>query len=163
MNVDLILSTFNQHRADYILIGGMNFFLNHQPVFTLDVDLWASDTAPNLTAIHRALRELDVEVSFDSKGADWRLVQSFDSAAWLSRRAVHCLTSPHGSIDVFFQVKGLEAGYGALRPECEYKSTPSGVSYRSLSDALMIRCQLALEPRLRKLDRLRTLGYIGDS
>jgi hypothetical protein len=25
MNVDLILSTFNRHQAEYILIGGMNF------------------------------------------------------------------------------------------------------------------------------------------
>jgi hypothetical protein len=27
MNVDLILSTFNRHAADYLLIGGMNFFM----------------------------------------------------------------------------------------------------------------------------------------
>ena len=44
MNVDLILSTFNRHQADCILIAGMNFFIIHEPVTTFPVDLWIADT-----------------------------------------------------------------------------------------------------------------------
>lgn len=38
MNVDHILATFNAHRVDYILIGGVNFLLRHEPVTTYDIE-----------------------------------------------------------------------------------------------------------------------------
>jgi hypothetical protein len=159
VNVDLILSTFNQHHADYILIGGMNFFLNHEPVTTFDVDLWIADTRENHQVVHVALSELHAEVSFSPKGDDWRQVCAFDSAAWLQRSAVFCLFSPNGSIDIFRSVPGLEAGFATSRDLCPVRQTPTGVPYRSLNDELMIRCQLALPEADQKKDRLRSLGY----
>jgi hypothetical protein len=48
MTVDQILETFNRRQAGYLLIGGMNFLLRHQPVLTFDVDLWVADTPENL-------------------------------------------------------------------------------------------------------------------
>src|SRR5678815_4764255 len=101
MNVDLILSTFNEAHADYILIGGMNFFLNHQPVLTWDIDLWISSREENIEAVHTALARLQAEVSFDRKGDDWQPLKAMASGAWLKRSAVHCLNSPHGPIDIF--------------------------------------------------------------
>jgi hypothetical protein len=79
---------------------------------------------------------------------------------WLRRAAVFCLNSPHGAIDVFLAVRGLDAGFAALKEKCPLRKTPSGVSFRSLSDDLMIACQLALSESERKQDRLRALGYI---
>ncbi len=159
MNVDLILSTLNSHHADYILIGGMNFFLNHQPVTTFDVDLWIEDAPLNQQAVHGALAELGTEVSFSNRGDDWVPVSQLTSSDWLQRQGVFCLWSPHGAIDIFRAVAGLEAGYTALRSECPLRQTPAGVSYRSLSDDLMVRCQLALPEPERHVDRLRALGY----
>jgi len=159
MNVDLILSTFNEHGVDYILIGGMNFFIVHQPVTTFDVDFWIADAELNHQAVHRALSALDTEVSFSPKGDDWRPVVTLPSPTWLTRMGVFCLTSPHGAIDVFRFVPGLENGYEALKQSCPVRETNSGIKFRSLSDELMIRCQLALPEPQRKLDRLRYLGY----
>lgn len=161
MNVDLILSTLNRHGADYVLIGGMNFFLVHQPVVTFDVDLWIADQPRNRQAVHTALVALQAEVSFSPTDDDWRPLQAEESPEWLTRQPLHCLFTPHGPVDIFRQVAGLEAGYEALRDQCPLRQTPSGVAFRSLSDALMIQCQLALPEGLRKLDRLRALGYTG--
>lgn len=159
MNVDLILSTFNEQGTDYVLIGGMNFFLVHEPVSTFDVDLWVADEEANLRAVHLALSKLSAEVSFDPKGESWRLISQLPDWTWLRRAPLFCLNSPHGAIDVFRHVRGLEAGYDALRSSCPPRQTPSGVPFRSLSDALMIECQLALGESERKRDRLRALGY----
>lgn len=159
MNVDLILSTLNRHGADYVLIGGMNFFLVHQPVVTFDVDIWIADLPANHQAVHAALVELQAEVSFSPHGEDWRPLRVEEPPDWLIRRPLHCLYTPHGPVDVFREVAGLEAGYAVLREQCPLRQTPTGVPFRSLSDALMIQCQLALPEGLRKLDRLRALGY----
>jgi hypothetical protein len=159
MNVDLVLATFNSQSADYILIGGMNFFIIHQPVTTFDIDLWVADTDANLEAVHAALVKLEAEVSFSPKGDDWRLVSGLGSGGWLRRAAVFCLNSPHAPIDVFRAVPGLEEGFAALQPRCPMRQTPSGVPFRSLSDELMIQCQLGLPESERKNDRLRALGY----
>ena len=56
MDVHLILQTFNAHRVDYLLIGGMNFLLFHEPVLTFDVDLWIDDVPENLRARNSAGR-----------------------------------------------------------------------------------------------------------
>ena len=47
MNVDEILRVFNECGVEYLLIGGMNFLLRHQPVLTYDIDLWIRDTPMN--------------------------------------------------------------------------------------------------------------------
>jgi hypothetical protein len=159
MNVDLILSVFNKHHAECVLIGGMNFFIVHQPVTTFDVDLWVEDTEANHLSVHAALSELEAEVSFSRKGDDWQLVSGLDTPDWLRRAPVFCLNSPHGAIDIFRYVRGLEEGYAVLRPLCPLRATPTGVPFRSLSDELMIRCQLALPETERKHDRLQALGY----
>jgi hypothetical protein len=160
MNVDSILSTFNECGADYILIGGMNFFLVHQPVVTMDVDLWIADNDGNYRAVHRALVSLGAEISFDAKGDAWRQLQADESPLWLRRQAVFCLFTPHGPLDIFRHVPGLEDGFEALRDQCPIRHTPSAIPFRSLSDELMIRCQLALPEPIRKIDRMRALGHI---
>ena len=43
VNVDAILTSLNDRRVEYLLIGGMNLLLRHRPVLTLDVDVWIHD------------------------------------------------------------------------------------------------------------------------
>lgn len=159
MNVDLILSTFRRHEADFVLIGGMNFFLVHSPVTTFDVDLWVKDDGETHRRVHHALAELAAEVSFSPKGDDWQLVGDLADESWLRRSAVFGLNSPPGAVNVSRSVTGLDEGYAVLAPTCPLRRTPTGIEFRSLSDELMIKCQLALPKAVRKLDRLRALGF----
>ena len=159
MDVDRILRTFHNAGVEYVLICGMNFFLVHKPVATFDVDLWIADEVNNRAKVHDALTELKAEVSFSTKGDDLALVEDLPSSAWLERAAVFCLNSPHGAIDIFRSVRGLEPDYQTLRGRFVRRATPSGVPFQSLPDDLMIAYQLALPEPERKRDRLRALGH----
>jgi hypothetical protein len=105
MNVDHILETMNRNGVACLLIGGMNFLLRHQPVTTYDVALWIEDADDNVLRCERALNELAAEWGADDR--DWKLV-SKRPAGWLKIQPVFCLTSPHGAIDIFRVVQGLD-------------------------------------------------------
>jgi len=72
MNVDHILRTFADCGVEYLLIGGMNFLLRHEPVLTYDIDFWIHDTAENLDRCAVALQQLDA--AWGPTEADWRPV-----------------------------------------------------------------------------------------
>ena len=57
MNVDRVLGDLNQQDVDYLLIGGMNFLLRHEPVLTYDIDLWIDADHENVLRANRALEE----------------------------------------------------------------------------------------------------------
>ena len=153
MNVDRILETMNTHGVSAILIGGMNFLLRHRPILTYDVDLWVEDTEANLRRCEQALGALDAE--WGSTDADWGPVGQRDPG-WLSRQVLFCLSSPHGAIDIFRQVKGLPS-WKASFESTVCGTTAAGTPYRGLSDADMVRSQLALEEGERKEDRIAVL------
>src|SRR5438045_1171961 len=97
MNIDEILSVFGKHSVDYLLIGGVNFLLNHAPELTFDLDLWVSDDDENLQKANMALKDLRAE--WGPTEHDWKPVPVEHS--WLRRQTVFCLTSPYGAIDIF--------------------------------------------------------------
>jgi len=70
MNVDHILDTMNAEGVEYLLIGGMNFLLRHQPVLTDDVDLWICDTDANRARSERALIRL--AAAWGTTLKDWK-------------------------------------------------------------------------------------------
>lgn len=153
MNVDTILGTLNRNGVDYLLIGGMNFLLRHQPVLTFDVDVWIEDTAANRSCCQQAL--IDLQASWGPTESDWGPVAQF-TGDWLERRGVYCLITAAGPLDVFRAVTGLPA-WSVCASRALAAQTPAGVAYRGLSDADMLACQLALDESVRKLDRIRTL------
>src|SRR5687768_11021939 len=125
MNVDEILRALNDEQADYLLIGGMNFLLRHSPELTFDVDVWVSDDATNLERVNRALQRLDAawgptEKEWAPIPKDWR---------WLTRQVCFCLTTNHGALDVFREVRGLEGRYSECRAAGIASSTATGVPY----------------------------------
>jgi hypothetical protein len=156
MDVDHILTTMNDCQVDYLLIGGMNFLLRHEPVLTFDVDLWIHDQAANRRRCEHALVMLDAE--WGESDADWGSVAEREPA-WLDRQPVFCLTSPSGAIDVFLSVHGLP-DWVSSRARASRDTTASGTAYFGLSDADMLQCQLALEPPFRKLHRIATLERV---
>lgn len=42
-----MLTAFNAAGVEYMLIGGMNYLLRHDPVLTFDVDVWINDAEGN--------------------------------------------------------------------------------------------------------------------
>ena len=156
MNVDHILSVMNRHGVQYLLIGGMNFLLRHKPVMTYDVDFWIDDSATNRRACELALAELDSE--WGPTEEQWGVVSKL-SPGWLDRQTVYCLTSPHGAIDIFRHVRGLEEWSASFKNALSGQ-TAEGTVYHGLSDADMLACQLCLDPESQKVDRIRELQKV---
>jgi hypothetical protein len=90
MQVDLIVRTMVQHEVEFLLIGGMNFMLRHEPVLTFDIDFWINDTQQNRSACEKALGELDAE--WGPTESEWGPVAG--RVGWLTLQGVYCLTSP---------------------------------------------------------------------
>jgi hypothetical protein len=153
MNVDHILGTFNSFQAAYLLVGGMNFLLRHAPVLTYDVDLWIEDSVANRSRCELALAALDAE--WGRTDADWGPVKSMP-AGWLASQGVFSLYTPHGPVDVFRSLDGPGDWQTAFQ-DSAVEQTAGGVPYQGLSDADMLKCQLALDPGIRKNDRIATL------
>ena len=153
MNVDEILSALNKERTDYILIGGMNFLIRHLPELTFDVDVWVDRGEENLRQLNKALSALGAawgptEQEWQTVGEDWR---------WLQRQSVFCLTTRHGALDVFLEVRGLEARYAECRRAASEWRTGAGVPFASLSDEHMLACQEALPLAEQKPGRVKVL------
>jgi hypothetical protein len=156
MDVDRILATLNNCQVDYLLIGGMNFMLRHEPVLTFDVDLWIDDQDPNRRRCEHALEVLEAE--WGESDTDWKMV-SLRGPGWLDLQPVFCLNSPCGAIDVFRSVTGLD-NWAASRALAIRAETAIGTSYWGLSDRDMLQCQYALELPYRRLQRIATLERI---
>ncbi len=150
MNVDHVLQTMNRLHVEYLLIGGMNYLLRHQPVLTYDIDLWIQDSEDNRTRCEQALADLSAEWGMTE--SDWSPVVEM-TGGWLDRQSVFCLTSPHGAIDIFRGVSGLK-DWKTCRAQAVSEQTAAGVEYFGLSDADMLACQLALDESHRKQQRI---------
>lgn len=153
MDVDRILQALNDHQLAYLLIGGVNFLLRHEPVLTFDVDLWIEDGESNRRCCEAALASLDAE--WGESERDWGPVAP-RPAGWLDRQTVFCLTSPHGAIDIFRQVTGLP-DWSFCRIRALHEATAAGTAYWGLSDEDMLWCQLALDGPFRNMQRIATL------
>jgi hypothetical protein len=152
-STDHILTTLNRHRVDYLLFGGLNFLLRHAPVLTYDIDIWIEDTPDNRSRCEAALAELQAEWGLSED--DWGPVATKRSD-WLDYRGVFCLTSPHGAIDIFRTVAGLNS-WTACRGRAEVVTTATGTKCLGLSDVDMLQCQLALPEGHRNEGRIQHL------
>ena len=153
MDPGRILQIMNEHDVDYLLIGGLNFFLRHDPVATLDVDLWIADSEENRRRCEHALAELDAE--WGKGDEDWGPVAD-KNPDWLNHQSVFCLLSPHGAIDIFLSVAGL-ADWQACASRALREEISEGVEYLGLADEDMLLCQQALEPAMQRKDRMARL------
>jgi hypothetical protein len=153
MNVDRILETMNRHDVRYLLIGGMNFMLRHEPILTYDVDLWIDDVLENRQNCERALAELNAE--WGPSDETWKPVKELQPG-WLNQQSLFCLTTEHGAVDVFRSVAGLD-NWQASWDRGSAAALSTGTTYRALSDEDMLRCQLALPEGLQKKSRIEIL------
>ncbi len=153
MNVDRIFDTLNQFGVAYLLIGGMNFLLRHAPVTTYDVDLWIEDAPDNRDRTEKALAALDAE--WGRTDADWGLV-CLKPPGWSASQTVFCLNSAAGAIDIFRAVAGLPA-WSICHQRAIRERTAGGIEYYGIGDVDMLQCQYALDPGLRRSDRVLAL------
>lgn len=153
MNVDAILQALNEEQVDYMLIGGMNFLLRHLPELTFDVDIWVRDTPDNLEKTNRALQRIGAQWGVTEK--DWQLVSA--DPKWLLRQGCFCLTTKHGALDIFRDVRGLEGRYEECKAAAVAARTGTGINFAALSDAHMLACQEALLPHEQKAKRMEVL------
>ncbi|MBI2928983.1 MAG: hypothetical protein HYY24_25240 [Verrucomicrobia bacterium] len=151
--MDEILQALNDAKVDYLLIGGMNFLLRHLPELTFDVDIWVRDDAANLEQLNCALRRLGAE--WGRTEAEWRPVP--DDWRWLQGQGLFCLTTRHGALDVFRDVRGLEGRFAECRARGLSSTTGTGVRFIGLCDEDMLACQEALPPAERKIRRMEIL------
>jgi hypothetical protein len=153
MNVDAMLRVLNEEQVDYLLIGGMNFLLRHLPELTFDVDIWAADGEENLRRLNRALRRLGAQ--WGRTEAEWRPVP--EDPGWLRSQPVFSLTTDHGALDIFREVRGLEGRFADCKARRVPVETAAGVACPSLSDQDMLACQEALPPGEQKTRRMEVL------
>jgi hypothetical protein len=153
MNVDEILKALNTNGVDYLLIGGMNFLIHHLPELTFDVDIWVDDTPDNLGKLNRALKALEAE--WGRTVAHWAPIP--EHSGWLENQLVFCLTTAHGALDVYLDVKGLENQYQHCKQRAISSKTASGVQFLGLSDEDMLASQTALPTGQRKQKRMEVL------
>ena len=153
MNVDEILKTLDRHQVACLLIGGVNFLMQHAPVLTYDIDFWIEDTADNRRCCERALAELQAQ--WGASGEEWGPVAEKKSG-WLDCQGVYCLASPYGAIDIFRSVAGLRS-WSECRARARTLRTGAGHAVAGLSDEDMLQCQLALSENERKPERIRAL------
>ena len=154
MDTDRILQVLNQHGVRYLMLGGMNFLLRHQPVLTFDLDVWIEPTAENKYACERALCELAAE--WGATDETWGNVSEL-SPGWLGeRQSVYCFATPAGALDVFLEVKGLRTWKESDAKSVKIKTSVGSVC-RGLSDEDMLACQLALDVAERKQSRVEYL------
>jgi hypothetical protein len=156
MNIDAMLSGLNDADVRYLLIGGVNFMINHEPQLTYDLDVWIDDGEENHGRLVRALRAMGAEWGRDE--ASWGPVPT--GVSWLREQPVYCLTTKFGPLDVFRRVPGMEEFESAWERGYDRK-TASGVPVRCLSDADMLACQLALPDEFRRMDRVRYFQRLG--
>jgi len=154
MNVEVIFDTMNRQGVQYLLIGGMNFMLRHEPMLTYDVDLWIEDTDENRRCCESALVELNA--TWGPTDVSWQAVANF-KPGWLDGRGVFCTLCPAGAIDIMRSVHGLP-NWRHCRDRAICATTKLGTHYLAICDADMLTCQLALSEGERKQFRIETLN-----
>ena len=159
MNIDLILNKLNERQVAYLLIGGVNFMLRHQPISTGDIDVWIEDSEENRRHCELAVAELGAE--WGRTDGDWGPVASLPPG-WLATQGMFCMSTPAAPLDVFRSVPGL-GSWQECRLRAVRGATENGTPFLGISDSDMLECQLALNPGVQKQDRIRYLQNIIES
>ena len=154
MNPQAILQTLNRHQVAYLVLGGFNFLVAHQPILTFDIDVWIEDAPENRIRTARALTALGA--AWGPTEEQWK--PTAEDPAWLLNQTIFCLTSREGAIDVFREVRGLEGRWQECRDEAIPRLIDEGTHFLGLSDRHMLECQLALALPDQKQDRIATLN-----
>jgi len=151
-----VFRVLNRLEVNYLLVGGLNFFLIHKPVSTQDIDVFIDDTPSNRRQCELALADLDA--SWGKLDEEWGPVRD-KTAGWLSSQGVYCTLTRFGPLDVFRSIAGISAFSRAEAVAISFQFSESEfVKLISASD--LLSCQLSLPEQYRKQDRVSYLKEI---
>lgn len=156
LEFERLFRVLNENQVEFILIGGMNYFLHFRPVTTQDIDIWISPTLENIARCELAMNLIEAE--WGRNDTDWG--PTFEKPpGWLQSQNVYCLLTSCGMVDIFKRVLGL-APFKTCWDRAESICLKESIFYRSLSAKDMLACQLAIPEENRRNERVAHLRKI---
>ncbi len=153
IDFERVFQEMNSNGVGFILIGGLNYFLQYRPITTQDIDLYVQPEPANVLRCERALLLLGASWGRDDES--WGPV-SDKPLGWLSGQSVFCLLTDCGPLDIFLAVSGLNC-YDQCSQRASRMTTSAGTPYLSLSTADMLACQLAIPSYYQRVERMAHL------
>lgn len=148
-----ILAVLEQHRVDFVVIGGWAAVAQGSPIPTRDVDVVPDRDRDNLTRLSAALTALDARV----RNGDEDPLPFDHDATSLAGSLFWNLTTIHGGLHLAFTPSGTQ-GYADLRRdaiEVTLRGTP--VLLASLADIIRSKEAAGRDKDRRSLPILREL------
>lgn len=114
------LSTFNDHKVRYLVVGGYAVMKYSEPRYTKDLDVWAEATPANARTVFAALREF---------GAPLTGITETDFAR---EGCIYQMGRPPVRVDVMTSIDGVQfADAWTKRLESDFGGTPANVISRA--------------------------------
>lgn len=106
LDAERILRALDDHKVDYVLIGGLAVQTHGHVRTTTDADLIPAPTPANLARLAAALRSLDARVVNPGAADDEDTVEIEIDAKMLPRATIWQFVTRDGGIDVMHEVPG---------------------------------------------------------
>lgn len=107
-----VVRVLNEHRVEYVVIGGVSAQLNDLPVpATVDIDVTPSRQKANLERLARAFDELEAALYTAEEGGTWFPRVPVEN--WAQYDNLHLMTR-FGPVDIVFAPDGAPGGFADL-------------------------------------------------
>lgn len=156
LDYERVFRVMNQRGVEFLLIGGLNYYLLHRPVSTQDIDLFINDNVENRSKCELALADLGAQ--WGRTDDDWEPVDR-KTPGWLNSQGVYCLLTTAGPVDIFRSLAGVESYVRALA-DCKELIVGTGTAVRLIGPKDLLACQLALPEQARRQDRVNHLREV---
>ena len=156
LDYERVFRVMNDCDVEFLLIGGLNYYLLHRPVSTQDIDLFINDSVENRSRCESALAELDA--LWGRTDDDWGPVDK-KTPGWLNSQRVYCLLTTAGPVDIFRSVPGVDSFSRALKDSKEV-IVGTGTTVRLIGPKDLLACQMAIPEHARRLDRVNHLREV---
>lgn len=123
--------SFERHRVEYVLIGGLAAVLHGSPLRTNDADVCPHRERANLEALARALGDLEARL-FTADGP----VEFIYDAEFLDRVQVLTLETRVGRLDISFRPAGTEGYHELVEHAVDYEIEGVIVPTAALDDII---------------------------
>ncbi len=153
---NLILHALQNRAVDFLLVGGLNFYLLHKRLTTNDVDVLIDDSEENRNTCELALRDLDAH--WGLRDEDWGPVEN-KQRGWLSSQGMYCLITKHGPLDVFRSLDGI-VSYAEAKSRAVVAKYDGQQQVMALHPSDLLQCQLALPEEIRRHERVAFLRNV---
>lgn len=154
LDAPAILAVLEQHRVEYVVVGGYAAQLHGYSRVTTDIDVTPDRSPANLERLARALRDLGGGIRVDD------LVEGlpFDTSpeALAGIRTLN-LRTPHGDIDLTFEPDGTDGYPDLVRNARDHTIGTLHVHVAALADIIRSKTAAGRPKDLQALPELRHL------